>query len=155
MLAFARAFRNVLYGHSTCDLDRSRFQRPAQLPIAAESHRIESANVAKWVAKLRQCGEMKPYSSRGSDGGKESLRPEILKSSIPVGRCTCPNSKISKSRSLQQRKNRAQNRATRDLTRAIDQARGVDTFRYLGWLLTPNRQKVMTSQSQQFSQISL
>ena len=25
------------------------------------------------------------------------------------------------------------------MTRAIDQARGVDTFRYLGWLLTPNR----------------
>ena len=45
--------------------------------------------------------------------------------------------------------------ALRDLTRAIDQARGVDTFRYLGWFLTPNRQKVTAWWSQQFSSKSI
>ena len=58
-----------------------------------------------------------------------------------VGWSASPKLDFQEMHSLQRRKNRVWNRATRDLTRAIDQARGVGTLEKKVWLLTPNRQR--------------
>ena len=80
-----------------------------------------------------------PKSPNGSGGGAQKY--------------SCQKLKFWESRSLRQRKTVVQSRTTRDLTCVVERARGVDSFRYLGWLLTPNRWRVRAWWNLLFGQI--
>ena len=89
-------------------------------PLWKKSLRFQ--NLRFWPLNRRFWAPKTPY---GSGGGAQKY--------------SCQNLKFWESRSLHPRKIVVQSRTTRELTCAVERTRGVDSFRYLGWLLTPNR----------------